>query len=257
MRKNLLIACVGPTSLHKQWICGDRDFDLMIVHYGDGDSYVGDGEYYIKAKGTKFNIIGDISHKIPKEYEYIFIPDDDLAMSCQSINRLFGIARQYDLKICQPSLVGYYSIPLNLHSPGSILRYTDYVEIICPCFERSTFESCRSTFNHNSSCWGIDLLWGVVLDHPKDAIAVIDDVIAIHTRPCYQGDNYSNNNIDSPQLDLKKIIEENGLSYRRTVYKTVEKEEDYSKPSETRIYPNVDLMLQFCNQLGRKRFVDI
>lgn len=255
MRKNLLIGCVGPTSLHQQWLSGiDRTFDLMLVHYGDDDSYKDDGEYYLRAKGTKFNIIGDIFDQIPKGYEYVFIPDDDLYMTSSQIDRLFELAKEYKLKICQPSLIGYYSIPLNLHHPGSILRYTDYVEIICPCVDAETFEKCRSTFNHNKSCWGIDLLWGVVLGHPQDAIAVVDDVIAIHTRPCYWGDNYSNNNVTAPHAELKKVIDENDMSWDRKVYSTVEKKEDYSNPSESRIYPCLDSTKHLCNKLGKQRF---
>jgi hypothetical protein len=255
MRKNLLIGCVGPTSLHQQWISGvDRSFDLMLVHYGDSDRYKDDGEYYIRAKGTKFNIIGDIFDQIPKEYEYVFIPDDDLYMSSGDIDRLFEIAREYKLKICQPSLVGYYSTTINVNHPGNILRYTDYVEIIGPCFDRETFEACRHTFNHNKSCWGIDLLWGVVLQHPKNAIAVVDDVIAIHTRPCYWGDNYSNNKISEPGKDMEKIVEENGLSWERVVYSSVKKEGEWKLNSEERIYPKIESMKQICSQVGKQRF---
>jgi len=254
MKKNLLIGCVGPTSLHQKWIAGDCNFDLMLVHYGDDDMYKDDGEYYIRAKGTKFNIIADIFDQVPKEYEYIFIPDDDLYMGPNEINRLFELAREYKLKICQPSLVGYYSLTINLNHPGSVLRYTDWVEIICPCFDRETFELCRHTFNYNKSCWGIDLLWGVVLNHPQDAIAVVDDVIAVHTRPCYWGDNYSNNNIESPQMDLKKIIEEHNLSWDKKVYATVENKKVYEETSENRIYPRMNSMVSVCNQLGKQRF---
>jgi len=250
MKKNLLIGCVGSTSLHQKWIAGDCNFDLMLVHYGDDDRYKDDGEYYIRAKGTKFNIIADIFDQIPNGYEYVFIPDDDLHMTSIQIDRLFELAKEYKLKICQPSLVGYYSIPLNLNHPGSLLRYTDWVEIICPCFDRETFELCRNTFTHNKSCWGIDLLWGVVLGHPQDSIAVVDDVIAVHTRPCFWGDNYSNNNVHKPYNDLKKIIDENNLSWERQVYSTVAKKEDYDQPSELRVYPCLEYTKNMCSRLA-------
>ena len=237
MKKNLLIGCVGPTSLHQKWIAGDCNFDLMLVHYGDDDRYKDDGEY-------------DIFDQIPNGYEYVFIPDDDLHMTSIQIDRLFELAKEYKLKICQPSLVGYYSIPLNLNHPGSLLRYTDYVEIICPCFDIETFEKCRNTFTHNKSCWGIDLLWGVVLGHPQDAIAVVDDVIAIHTRPCFWGDNYSNNNVHNPYNDVKKIIDENNLSWERQVYSTVAKKEDYDQPPELRVYPCLEHTKNMCSRLA-------
>lgn len=255
MKKNLLIGCVGPTSLHNQWLIGDRDFDLMIVHYGNDDSYQNDGEYYIRAKGTKFNIIGQIFDQIPKEYEYIFIPDDDLQFQADDVNKLFEIAREYKLAICQPSLVGYYSVPLNLNHPGSLLRYTNYVEIICPCFDRAAFELCRPTYTHNKSCWGIDWLWDKILGFPKESIAVVDDVIAVHTRPCFWGDNYVNNGVDSPYQELIKVVEENNLSWDKVVYKTIPKVEDYSAPSETRLYPRVDGMKNLCRSHLRRSFI--
>jgi hypothetical protein len=256
MKKNLLIVCAGPTSLHKQWVYEkDRNFDTMVVHYGDDDSYLGDGEYYIRAKGTKFNIIGDIFDQIPKEYEYIFIPDDDLHIPIQDLNRLFEIANQYQLGICQPSLVGYYSVQINLHHPGSILRYTNYVEIIAPCFDRKSFDACRSSFNYNKSCWGIDVLWDMILGHPIDKIAVVDDVIAVHTRACFWGDNYSNNKISEPHEELKKLIDDNNLTYDKIVHSMVKKEENYSKSSESRLHPNAEFMKFSCKQLGRKFFI--
>lgn len=255
MRKNLLIACVGPTSLHKQWIYGDRNFDVMIVHYGDDDSYYGDGEYYIRAKGTKFNIIGDVFDQIPKEYEYIFIPDDDLYISFEDVNRLFEIAKEYNLGICQPSILGYFSLGISLHQPNSILRYTNFVEIMAPCFDRNSFEICRPTFKYNKSCWGIDILWHKCLNFSQDKIAVIDDLIAIHTRACFLGDNYKNNSIVAPHKETELILEEHGLSYDKIVYKTIKKNEDFNKPSDTRLYPNTSFMRNVCNQLRRKFFI--
>lgn len=258
MHKNLLVGCVGPTSLHKEWICGDLNFDLMLVDYGDNEQYRQDAQYYLKAKGTKFNIIGSIFDEIPKEYDYVFIPDDDLYMNGITISRLFDIAAQYGLKICQPSLLGYYSIYVNLHNPASVLRYTNYIEIIGPCFSRDTFELCRPTFSYNKSCWGIEMLWDKLLGFPQDQEAVVDDVIAIHTRPCFWGDYYSNNGVDSPYVEAKKLVEENGLSWEKKVYGKIEKimgEADFAAPSETRIYPNVPGMPELCKSLSRKIYM--
>ncbi len=255
MKKNILVACVGPTSLHHCWLDGDRDFDLMIVDYKGIENYKDDGEYYIQAKGTKFNIIADIFDQIPKEYERIFIPDDDLYMKPADINKLFSVANQYNLNVCQPSLVGYYSVAINLHHPASILRYTNFVEIIGPCFDRTTFDLCRDTFNYNKSCWGIELLWDMKLGFPKDKIAIIDEVIAVHTRPCFRGDNYSNNNVESPYYEYKKLVEENNLSWDKVVYETLAKEIDYDEPPENRLYPPLDEFHNFCKRIGRKNFI--
>ena len=90
---------------------------------------------------------------------------------------------------------------------------------------------------------------------PQDKIAVIDDVIAIHTRACYLGDNYKNNSIVAPHKETELILEEHGLSYDKVVYKTIKKNEDFNKPSDTRLYPNTSFMRNVCNQLRRKFFI--
>lgn len=254
MRKNLLIGCVGPTSLHNHWIDGERNFDFMVIDYGDNEIYSNDGEYYLKAKGTKFNIIHDVLDKIP-DYDYIFIPDDDLYLTSKQINHLFEIGKNYNLDLFQPSLIGYYSVFINLHVPGSILRYTNYVEIIAPCFSKYAFHICKSNFNYSKSCWGIDIMWNKLLGYPKDKIAIVDDVIAAHTRACFCGDYYRNNSINNSCDDLKYLIEKNGLSYEKIVYDTVKKEEDYQNPSEFRIHPNVEKMHYFTKSLSRKFFI--
>lgn len=142
-----------------------------------------------------------------------------------------------------------------MHHPGNVLRYTNFVEIIAPCFSRNAFEKCRDSFTYNKSCWAIDVLWDKILGHPQDAIAVIDDVIAVHTRPCFWGDNYSNNNVDNPYGEAKKLMEENNLSWDKKTYSCVEKKINYDDPSEKRLYPNVEFMKSACTQLGRKFFI--
>lgn len=250
MKKNLVIGCVGPTSLHKHWLDGDRDFDVFLVYYGDGgDCYKHDSDYYARVKGTKFNIVGSLD--IPLGYEYIFIPDDDLFMSSQDINRLFEYAKNYDLWICQPSLIGYYSVPHNLHRPDYVLRYTDYVEIIAPCFSSLSFSLCKNTFNYNKSCWGIEKLWDKELGFPQDKIAVIDDVIAIHTRPCFKGDNYRNNDVAEPWKDIGEIVEKHNLQWEIKEYGSVKKNV-FDIPHQNRCFPLLPCISDICDSIFKE-----
>lgn len=250
MKKNLVIGCVGPTSLHKSWIDGDRDFDLFLVYYGDGsDAYKYDADYYYRTKGTKFNIVSKLD--VPEGYDYIFIPDDDLYIKAEDINRLFSYAKQYDLEICQPSLTGYYSVPINLHNPGYILRYTNYVEIICPCFSSGAFKKCRHLFDYNKSCWGIEKLWDKELGHPKDKIAIVDDVIVVHTRPCFTGDNYKNNQISEPWKDIGSIVENHNLSWHFNKYGFVKKDM-FKTPHQERCHPPLKSVEDMCEKLFKE-----
>ena len=56
---------------------------------------------------------------------------------------------------------------------------------------RNALRTCLSTFDENKTGWSLDAVWNVLLNHPKNEIAIIDDVIAIHTRPVFGGDIYN------------------------------------------------------------------
>jgi hypothetical protein len=53
-------------------------------------------------------------------------------------------------------------------------------------------EKCCPTFRENKSGWGIDHVWVKWLKYPTDKVAIIDDVVAVHTRPVGHGDMYKN-----------------------------------------------------------------
>ena len=242
--KNLIIGVVGNESLHKYWI--GENHDLFLVYYGDDEAnknkYESQADHYAELKGTKFNIIFDLYLKYKNtidQYEYVFIPDDDVFIYSKDIEMLFEITKEYDLYLTQPAIMGYYSIGITLPVPCQLLRYTNYVEIMCPCFEIEAFKKLHHTFNYNKSCWGIDLLWNLKLNNPKDKIAIVDDVIAIHTRPIYCGDNYSNNSVNSPYGDIEKICEHYKITTEKLTYKYVHNS-DTDNPDEKQItYPKL------------------
>jgi len=62
---------------------------------------------------------------------------------------------------------------------------------MCPCFSRQALQKCLPTFTENVTGWSIDAAWNVILNHPQDKIAIIDEVVAIHTRPVFGGDVYN------------------------------------------------------------------
>lgn len=258
--KNLVVAVVGDTSLHHNWLGDNQEFDLFVVYYGQhGGKYRREAKYYDQLKGTKFNIVGALAEKWKEtlgDYNYIFVPDDDLYIQAEGVNRLFRMASNHDLDLCQPSILGHYSLPVTLHTPSCYLRYTNYVEIMCPCFSKTAFDCCIHTFTMNKSCWGIDALWTKLLGFPKDKIAVIDDVIAVHTRACFCGDNYSNNNVADPMQDVYKIMEEHNLSWDKSEIGRIPKDLS-SLPHSQRIYPETDLTRKWCQNLyeGKRRQV--
>jgi hypothetical protein len=274
-RKNAVVAAVGDHSLHKHWVpTANCDYDLYLVNYGTRD-YAADARVHVMRAGTKFHLIDDLLAECPRlgQYDRVWMPDDDLYATPREIGELFRVAEKYGLWLCQPSLVGWYGLEPTLHHRGCVLRYTNYVEIMCPCFSRAALAACRGTFKENSTGWGIDAAWNVLLGHPTERIAVIDDVIVAHTRPVGGGDMYKNqtrtmgdameeaanvyrkyNLAAENYKDLKSgraVSQE--LFYTRyysiveygRVFRSVEAGVDVSR----RLWPPTDIMRDFCNNV--------
>lgn len=277
-KKNLVIAAVGDKSMHSYWMPNTQsDYDLALIYYGDGDGYQEDTPLCRKAKGTKYQLLAQATKEHPEmfDYQYIWMPDDDIVLPREEIERLFDIMQDKKLWLAQPSIMGWYGLDVTLHHKDCFLRYTNYVEIMCPCFETNALKKCLFSFNLNKTGWGIDHLWNKILGHPTDKLAVIDDIVAVHTRPVGGGDMYKNqakgssmegaieDNVkvyndhklgESSYEDLKKghlvSAESFGRSYHNTVeygriYKQLEAGVDVSE----RLWPPSPLVEKFCDDL--------
>jgi Protein of unknown function (DUF707). len=231
--KNLVISTVGDQSLHKLWIKSEA-YDTCLVYYGDKEGYPEESTFYKKAKGYKYHLIKDLLDESPHffEYDYIWLPDDDVAARPSDIIKLFSMMKEYQLEISQPSIMGYYGVEVNLHKTGSILRYTNWVEIMCPCFSSAALKICKESFKENNCGWSIEGIWNVLLGHPRDKIAIIDDVIVCHTRPVLTGDTYTN--LTNPlEFALK---EANDVCSRWELGKHAQSDLSYGKPISTEVY---------------------
>lgn len=187
---NLVIATVGDNSLHKEWIKESPNFDLVLLYYGDNPdkaiSYTDDTPHVYSAKGFKWWLIKsflEASSELTSKYEYIWFPDDDISISTKEVNSLFSIAKEYDLWLCQPSLRGYVSHQITLSQPDSLLRYTNFVEVMSPLMSLNTVNILKETFDINYSSWGLDGIWPYMLGNPTDKVAIIDSIIMTHTKP--------------------------------------------------------------------------
>lgn len=193
---NLIISPVGNNSLHSSWMGDDANFDLVLLYYGDNEniaqSYLYYTPYVYTAKGEKYHLLKSFIQSnldFISNYEYIWFPDDDVSISTQNINKLFKIATQYELSISQPAMEGYISHEITKPISNSLLRYTNFVEVLAPLFDKETLFKVYDTFNLNYSSWGYDYLWTHLLGYPKNKIAIIDDIIMTHTKPV--GQSYS------------------------------------------------------------------
>jgi len=222
MRKNLIIAAVGDESVHPGWLAGDdRSFDLALLYFGDQPGrYAHHAEHYMAKKGIKFALLHDVLTgewaRLLARYERVWLPDDDIAASPGQINHLFQLSEQYRLAICQPAIGrGDVSFEALRAAPGYLLRYSRFVEIMCPLFCRESLVRMLPTFNENVSAWGIDWLWASL--HGPDELAVIDAVAVDHTRPLQSGGVHRKLAAIgvNPDLEHRQLMAKHGIDNRR------------------------------------------
>lgn len=214
-KRFLVMARVGDSSLHKEWLpqSTDRNFDLFLEYYGDGSNdYRNDCDFYSEAKETKWPRLYQVMEEWGDcilEYDAIWIPDDDISVDCKTINEMFDLFMDYDLALAQPALTwdSYYSHDITLKVKGNILRYTNFVEVMVPIFSSEALELLWETFYESESGWGLDSIWPKLLGYSKDSIAIIDKVAVKHTRKVKSGSLYNVIN-RSPYEELEQICKE-------------------------------------------------
>ena len=197
-RPNLVVLRAGEGSLHPNWTKDiddeDRTWDLCISAYGPSPPVALEQAEYVthQPDQRKFQAVHDLFFEGSPlwKYQRVWFPDDDLMMGWGDINLMFHLARKYDLDLSQPSLLPvegcYITHGITRQQPGSVLRYVDFVEIMCPVFSSRALAICLGTFRDSISGFGLDHLWPALLGGGRTRIAIIDAMGVIHTRPLGQ-----------------------------------------------------------------------
>ncbi len=187
-----VISAVGRNSLHRGWREGECHFDLHLIVYDDSiEEFHGDADYLCHIKGYKLKVIYrylEAHPELKEKYDYFFLPDDDIQMDAATINALFEAMRHYRLRIAQPALcMSYYTWGHTLKDRYCRLRYTNFVEMMVPCFSREALEKVLFTFNENETGWGVEAHWPLLINASQRDMAIIDEVCVVHTRPIRSG----------------------------------------------------------------------
>ena len=242
--QNLIILCAGDNPAHN-FGCDnfERNYDLLVIYYGNNVSSFkkkyNNINYFYNKQGYKFKLVKEYyyeNEKIFKKYKNIFIPDDDLVFKTKDINLFFDIFNKNNLLLSQPSLIGYFSHAITLHKFEFILRYTNFIEIMMPCFSNDAFKNCVNSFDETTSGWGLDYLWPKLLGYPKNKIAIIDEVFGIHPRKVGSSELYARNkNINQEYDDF--IIKNNLIKFNQEVYGSIKKDNFDKFNLEENYYP--------------------
>jgi hypothetical protein len=196
-RSNLLVVRAGDSSLHPGWLADDapRNFDLLISYYGDQpDRYRNEADHYHVMQGPRWpahDAICKARYETLAAYEQVCFACDDLVAKPDTWNRLFAACRRYDLDLAQPAIEGPVSHEITRPVEGSKLRYTNFVEIMCPVFSARALRQLCGTFGESVSGWGLNWLWPKLLAGDMWRIGILDSVRITHSRPVGEGTLYS------------------------------------------------------------------
>lgn len=190
-RKHLVFSVVGDTSLHRMWaLNAERSFDLWLIYYGDdaarAEQYAGECDRLMRFKGQKLHLMETLREQGVFDwsgYECVWLPDDDLAIAQQSIEELFAAMARHGIAIGQPAVCGYPNHRITEVQVPFTLRWTNFVEVMAPCFSAAALAACAPSFKENVSSYGLDHWWWHLIGRPRRGCAILDRVVMVHTRP--------------------------------------------------------------------------
>jgi len=188
-RRFVVFVRAGELTLHRDWLIGaDRNWDLIVSWYGDTPYVPVSDEVVLVAKGWKWDVIAQQLQDRPElieQYDYFWLPDDDIAADACRINQVFDLSASRGLSVSQPALTpdSYFSFLHTLQSPSFLLRYSTLIEVMVPCLSRDALKRALPYFAEVPSGIGLSALWTRFEADNFRKSAVLDAVTVRHTRP--------------------------------------------------------------------------
>jgi hypothetical protein len=192
-RKNLVIARVGRNSLHRTWLDATRarHWDLLLLPFQPlaehPDDHADGVTVHDVIPGPKWIGLRQLLNgwRGWQSYDHIWLPDDDIHCSQDTVNRMFGLAEALHFDLCAPALQegSYYAHFSTMRNPRFAARRTGFVEIMVPCFRREALQRLLPTLDLSTTGWGwgLDSLWPRRLEYR--GLGVLDATPVLHTRP--------------------------------------------------------------------------
>jgi hypothetical protein len=201
--QNLIIVPVGSpvdkfcrnedeSKNHWRRVSHDREYQILAVQYGDFVPEEGTYDDLIVMKGFKWNIAKELYKKFDfTEWEYVGFYDDDVVVDFCSMNESFIVAKQNNFKAFQISLEegSESQWKCTQQMNGVEYAYTNFIEIMCPVFNRSVLPKFMELVNaYDVYCgWGLDYVLSEYLDiYP----AVIHSIKMYHPPRPQTGSTY-------------------------------------------------------------------
>ena len=219
MRDNLLIVRAGDKSLHPTWLGGgvSRNFDLMVSYYGTTPGRFRDeADHYHVMTGPRWpahHAICTEQADLLARYQRVGFACDDLEAPLATWLNLFQCCGWYELDLAQPAVEGHVIRDITKPVEGVILRYTTYVEVMCPVFSQRALQRLRGTFSESVSGWGLPYIWSKQMPYPEYKLAIIDALRIQHKSPIREGTlrpTLDALGID-PREEMKQVMARHGI----------------------------------------------
>ncbi|MFC5384853.1 DUF707 domain-containing protein [Aquamicrobium segne] len=191
-RTNLVVVRAGGNSLHGRWLelpYAQRHYDLVVSYYDEAafDAFQSaEGVTAVLVKGGKWDGLFRTLKEFDLDgYDYVWLPDDDIAIAATDVNAIFDLCRENGLALAQPALSreSYFSHFIFSQCPGFRLRYTNYIEIMAPCLSHAVLLRALPFFRDTMSGFGLDYIWCRWAESGAFRAAILDTVTMHHTRP--------------------------------------------------------------------------
>lgn len=191
----------------------DRLFRMELIDHGERERGLGAYQWLGSNKFVRLHKIFTAGILDIDDFDYFWFPDDDIAdMTHEDVCKMIGIAYTQgkfgtEPRLFQPSLsaasqnIGWPQA--TQHRPGSVFRYTNFVEPMMPCFRRDALKICLPTFLESDSAYGLDFVWAKLLDW--QGLGVVDAVAVRHM--------HSSPAPASAWADMGRVMSKYGLSY--------------------------------------------
>ena len=132
-----------------------------------------------------------------ERFDYVIAPDDDLEFPPDFVAQFLGLLDRYDIALGQPALTddSYPTWPICVRQYDTVVRFTNFVEVMTPCFRRDALRHLRGTLRSDISPmgYGFDLHWAYACRDAGFRMGIVDGTPISHRiRPVgrhYAGDD--------------------------------------------------------------------
>lgn len=214
-RPFLALFRAGKNSLHPKLVqrLDEQNFDYALSWYGEDDPAelgMADGAAFVhRVSGQKWpGLVATLTEHARDiaAYDYVWFPDDDLLCEPENISEFFTIVDQLKPDLAQPALTpdSYYVHPIVVQHAEFQVRFTNFVELMCPLMSREMLARAVPTMHDTLSGWGVDAVWPRLSRVGK--VVIVDSTPVQHTRPMLGGNGYTTNQASGVPMAVEEQL---------------------------------------------------